>query len=876
MRDLQRWVCALLGCLVLLGCGSNESEGDYGDPTLLSTPTTDDDIVAWLVSPALVGGLETATPELVIAAYTETKSPLPLNVQIGRLEKDASGLDQTLDLRPARADGAPGREQRFKLEVPLVHGANRLLVRITTLDRTRVRRLVYPIEYRGDAPGASLSVRAPTPTALADAKACRDAAEIVLGVTAAQMVCVSGTVTTAAGSTPREVALGLAGSTGEAVTLDEQGRFETVLALPGDQPSVVEMRISDSEKRTTTARAKVVQDGTPPELAITTRARITSNPSLAVEGTASDAYGLSAIEIQSEEGTVLRVGEGSPWSADVLLETGENVLTVVARDVAGNEARLPLSLSRVRTLWLDAARRDDAQTPIEVDRFDLDELLTADDQKSLSLAEIDLLPAIKQALERIREPERFGVDTSRWGDPERNLQRILSMTPDNADLTGTSMEALLNIARAVGLPAGRVLAELLDIGVTDYVVGPDVTAEVLMRQVVGSHPKVRRDKAGAYVIDVSMYDVFQDMKTLGPRLGPSGAHPGFLEGATEAHVLEPGFLMTLPVRSNLVQYDAVDLSRAAKDFLFLQEGDAVLDFDILGGDFAVVGLADEPTIDLRFVMYEHAGPGRLLAGDTREARADPDRPGFFRGDGQGYGVAPWLFEQVAVEAGYQMYGSSFAAKAYKRQLRYDAGSIKDATVIDWNRGWVSIATAGGIGAPPPPLYAWDLLMEVAQVRLHDNGVAEGKAKMAFSLDDLSIGLKAEQLIEKLRPHLAAQESELSDVLAGDIGRANSRADLFYVTAPRADGALLFRAQGKSDVAYPYAKPGFYADAKLSEKVSTTKATAGVSETAHEKVPAKLGAIYYAQDDTATVYQIEVVARDGLRVGLRVTKVEEKP
>ena len=83
-------------------------------------------------------------------------------------------------------------------------------------------------------------------------------------------------------------------------------------------------------------------------------------------------------------------------------------------------------------------------------------------------------------------------------------------------------------------------------------------------------------------------------------------------------VLEPGFLLTFPVHSNLTQYDAIDLSRAAKDFLFLLEGERVLDFNILTDAFAVVGLVDEPTIDLRFLLAESATLAR-----AGSARPDP-------------------------------------------------------------------------------------------------------------------------------------------------------------------------------------------------------------------------------------------------------------
>jgi hypothetical protein len=69
----------------------------------------------------------------------------------------------------------------------------------------------------------------------------------------------------------------------------------------------------------------------------------------------------------------------------------------------------------------------------------------------------------------------------------------------------------------------------------------------------------------------------------------------------------------------------------------------------------------------------------------------------------------------------------------------------------------------------------------------------------------------------------------------------------------------------------YARPGFFADPKLSQKVSTTAAGFGTTDTTHEKVQAKLGAIYYAQDEDGVVYEITVKERDASGVGLEVRR-----
>jgi hypothetical protein len=870
-RALLTWLA-----LALAACTPQEAARDYGDPTALSTPTDEGGITAWVASPALTDELGSATPEIVLGAYALDEEaggkPKPLLVQLGRVEKDDTGYDQVEDLRPAEVEGEPGPEQRFRFTMPLLHGQNRILVRIETSDRTRVRRLTFALDYRGEAPGIALSVRAPRDLAAPEAEQCDETVPIAQAVTRARRVCVSGQVSTLE-QARATLSLGLSGFERSTVKLDAQGRFAVGLSLPANRRHVLEARVTDAAQQATSAQLSLVQDEMPPSLSITSAARETSAETLELEGTASDPYGLDALEVQNASGAVQEVGRASPFSAVVRLGLGTNAVEVVARDVAGNEARVPLTLSRRRTLWLDAPTRDAGATALELDRLDLTELLTVDDQKELAMADIGLGPSVHQALERIREPELYGVDTSEWGDAERNMQRILTMTPDTADLSGTSMEELLTIANAIGLPAPRVLAEILDLDVTEPIIDPDTAADVIMDLLVGAHPNVKTDAKGNYVIDVSMYDVFQDMQTIAPRFGPSGEHPGFLEGQSHSEVLQPGFLLTMPVRSNLVQYDAIDLSRRTKDFLFILAGERVLDFDVETSEFVVVGLADEPTVDLRFKLLEHPGPGLLVAGSGREAGADAADPGFFRGNGQGFAADSWLFEHIAVEAGYRTFHRAFESAGFHRVLRYDAGTIEDAAVIDWNRGWVTIETAGGIGDPPPPLYAWDLLMEVAQVRLHDSGLGEGEANMAFSLDDLKIGVTADELIEKLRPKLAEQETELSELFVGDLGLAASGADLFYAPAAGKDGALLFRAAGDSASPYTYPKPGFFSDETLTEKVSTLAPAGGVTDPAHEKVVAKVGAVYYAADEAGDVYAIELTEREGTRLGVQLRRME---
>jgi hypothetical protein len=231
----------------------------------------------------------------------------------------------------------------------------------------------------------------------------------------------------------------------------------------------------------------------------------------------------------------------------------------------------------------------------------------------------------------------------------------------------------------------------------------------------------------------------------------------------------------------------------------------------------------------------------------------------------------FLFEHISAEIGYRQLHRAFASTAFRRENRYNAGSIVDAAVINWDRGWVSITTAGGIGAPPPPLYAWDLLVEVAEARQHDEGLAQGAADMAFTLTGLPIGLTADQLVAKLRPRLNEQQDKLSELLVGSSGLASSGADVFYQPATGGDGALLFRNTADGGGGVTYARPGFFSDAQLTQKVSVTAPAFGVTDSTHEKVAAKVGATYYAAEQDGTVFEILVKERDPDSVGLEVRR-----
>ncbi len=851
-----RLALALVPVPALAGCLEPEPAADYGDPTNLAVATTQGGITAHFLSPGAAEVQDTPIVHVELSAYTDP--PVPLSVSITTPE----GFAFT-----AASTGEPGPDQRFAAEVPLLHGHNALLVRIAEVGGKRSRRIELAAFYEGHAPALRYGLYDDR-----SGEACGTVLEP--SITAADAVCVRGRTTVGAAA----IASASAGLDGEAAAeaqLDGDGRFEVLLPLAPDATDEVVVTVVDQDGVTNTVRRAIVQDSTPPALgapladASPTR---TASPTIVLDGTVSDAYGVAELRLENDAGGVVALAPTPSFERTLQLEPGENGFELVAFDVAGNETRLAFAVIRDRLIRLGPPGSA-GQALLNLDRDALDELLTDEDQQETDIVQIGLRTAVLSSLYRIRDPEVFGVDTSEWGQAEWNLNDLLNMTPDTANLEGSSLEELITIAPSVSLPSPRLLADLLSLEPTDTFVDLDVAADVVLAQLVGTHPNVDQNGEGEPVLTLTLYDVLNDLAPLAGRFGPVGGHPGFLEGAVTSEVFEPGFLMSIPATSSLAPYEGVDASRGAKDYFFVAPGDDVLVLDFASDDFAVVGLVDEPTVDLRFILGESASVYGVSTSKT--ASPDAERPGFYRGNGGAFTASPWFMERIVAEIAYLAFHPLFASSGYGRTLRYDAGVIDDAAVIDWDRGWVTIATSGGIGNPPAPTYVWDILTEVAQLRLHEGGVPEGGVNLAFPLEDLPIGLDAEGLVDALRPTLESQAEELASRIVSADGLVASGVD-FYFVADDADGPgfLFFRAPGDAAGDYGYVTPGFFEDPELTTKASTSTALPGTSDTTHEKVVPVAGDVFYFADAEGDVFELEIVIVDADGVAVRVAPVME--
>ena len=110
---------------------------------------------------------------------------------------------------------------------------------------------------------------------------------------------------------------------------------------------------------------------------------------------------------------------------------------------------------------------------------------------------------------------------------------------------------------------------------------------------------------------------------------------------------------------------------------------------------------------------------------------------------------------------------------------------------------------------------------------------------------------------------------LQAVQAEDASTASWR----LVPAQEGEAALLFfRAAGDTDEPYGYARPGFFADRQLTERLSTTAPLPGTDDDVHEKVRLAAGATLYLEDDEARRYELVVEAVTSDSAALAVAEV----
>jgi len=485
------------------------------------------------------------------------------------------------------------------------------------------------------------------------------------------------------------------------------------------------------------------------------------------------------------------------------------------------------------------------------------------------LLDLDARPLILNALEALRKLS--DADVAALSPAARNMRKLLMMTPDNAELQGTNLEQLLGLSRAIGIPPARILAGLLGRGITDPLIPIDVAADVIARNVIGTHPSVQTRRgpldhehpdglwsvAPGY-IPITLADVITNFEDMATRLGPLGAHPGFVIEAKGVGVVEAEFALISKVTANALPFKGVDLSNGeiASVNSIPSQIDTVQDFS--DPDWLrLAGLVPEPSVErLSFGVVEN--DAFIRGGTQREPTPT--------GDSRGWQLPAWEFERLVLDMAK---ASAIDIPAHCTSYALGTGAEVFRGCID-DAGWIELTSFNGVGDPPAPAYVWDLELELAQVRLHDSGLPEGEADVAMTVRDVGLGVPPDELIEQVRQNIRINPEALEQLTSLITNNSVGAADFYYVrgtdSLPAAQqGDWLFFA-GPGDVPldldgnparpYAYDRPGFFSDPELRNEISRTDLVDRDSD--HEKVRIETGDVLYAGDDTGRAFRIAVL------------------
>jgi hypothetical protein len=535
--------------------------------------------------------------------------------------------------------------------------------------------------------------------------------------------------------------------------------------------------------------------------------------------------------------------------------------------------------------------RIDDETPppltLDMDRSEVDMLLGAVADE-IVLLELDSRPLLTNTLNAVKaacgdgwraDAQDPGADCGLtalgrsfvgargdWSSsPEYAMVRLLTMTPANARVAGTSIEFLALVSDAFGIGGGfaQILSDTLEIGRTEEFLTTDVVVASLQENLLATHPVM----AGNDFIPITLRDALTDMRTLGQKLGPKDGHPGVLSPGfdTVGPVLGPDFRMQVVADSNLRVLDGVDLS-VGKEFVSTivdttgPTFDEPLEFDFSDPSrFTVSGLVDNPTVDLRFAIFEH---DRFVDACTSDGDTGGNcvfnRPGAPEGGGSVWLLRPWTLEYVVAWAGLAKYGDLESQHCYVSCNIAEVAIGQDGDPP----GWAHFGVPLDLG--PKDQYVWELINEVAQVGLHDSDFAdfaEGEADVQFTVEDVETGITGAEAAEAVRPWLQSQDAVLADFLLGDFRANNGDVDFYWARDEEGEPTLWFvgredRANGKP---YAWQAPGFFADEALSEKLSTP---VGEGAARRERWRPPVGeSVVYVEDDQQVVYRLTLTYAD---------------
>ncbi|WP_437334262.1 acetyltransferase [Sorangium sp. So ce394] len=559
-----------------------------------------------------------------------------------------------------------------------------------------------------------------------------------------------------------------------------------------------------------------------------------------------------------------------------------------------------LGVNESRTLTLEFLRFD-------AKRFA--KTLTLDELKAIPrptlegiwLLDLDIAALIENALLKVMYMPPAEIDA--LSPASKNLVGLLNMTPENADLRGTSLEGLLGVGNAVGLPTSKILSDLVGVAGNERLIPVQITSQAVLENLVSTHPNTQRRKGptddehpdGIYPvaphsIPVTLYDVVTDFAGLAEQFGPTpldpddpeGAkHPGFIKAAAGVKAALDDFTMTVRVNVNALPYKGVDATMADVASINSTPGQIDTLFDFSEPDWLeLANLAKNLSIgELTLAIPESAM--HLPGGTSREPAP--------RGDSPVWEQPLWEFEHILARA-----GELKAAQIEEHCSSYgpqgtSTSEFQPVKVCIDGTGWTEISVDSSIvleDPPPPPSYFWDILLEVAQARLHDGGLAEGEADLEVTLRDVPVGVKTEDLVASIKENLAKDPAVLKDMAIELNNNAAGDAD-FYLYQPSTESGvagqrdyLYFVApddirkddEGERVRDYAYENPGFFADTALTKKVSTIEEIDG--DALHEKVEVQPGDTLYFADDEGRRYEIRIGDKPSAhRLSLTLTRIQ---
>lgn len=852
-----RFMTALI-LAAFAGCGTGMPAATYPDPTAAdSKPNALDIRLIGLTSDQSV-----TTADLNLAVAVTGPHP----VARVWLIVDA-GAERLMQL---------GTDGQWHAKVALLAGANAIVVH--ALDSAgHSKQRPFNLRYAGNAP--TVRLLEPVPGAVIAGKIAtgQTAAELVLKGQAQaaepdRITAVQARIGDGAWTSAKLTKLGVLTAFEVALALDPQLAAATVL---------LELRATDSANRATTRQLVLRRDDVPPtiQLAEPLDGAQIDGGLVQVSGTAGDDGTVDAVAASIDGGPWIRATGTTSFTLAMPIDPGGHTLTVRATDAAGNTATAAAKLFRRRSITLTATALDAPGGPmtLTLDKAQVHALVTPAKAKEIVIYYLDVRGLLVEAINAVKAPDAYGIDTTAWGKPEWNLQRIVTMQPDNTIMAGTAFAELAKVSGALGIAMPAFVAQLADIPPTQTYLSTKEVADAMFRTVLSSHPALKVDPAdGIKKLPITLYDAMNDLADLAVTLGPQGDHPGVLWKATPSAVLRPDFAMTLHGTTNLRKFDGVDLSNGKAWLLSKKPGADVVNFDFTSDKtFTVKGVADEPQVDLFFQVKEHAG--FVAGGKTKGGVA---HGGFAIGTSKAWELPAWTFERLVIDAVYHAYRAKHAPSFTKTWL-FDVGTLKDASKAMWDHGWLQIETVAGIGNPPPPAYWWDMVSEIAQVRLHDGGIAEGQANMRLAVSGVTVPVTAKEMIDRTRQLFEEQKSTLTKAAVGDHSSYDTACDFFAVKHQKGLSLWFVEPADVPGAKVPHGKRGFFADAALSQKQSSTSDD-GSGDTDHEKLALQPGVavIVFAQDTDGSTWRLEASVLDGSgleqdRVRVRLAPVATK-